>query len=119
MPHGGSWLNLDKMGVHRWVVITRERDYAAKSAVRNGHVSTLTEARSRYDLAMSLLEAQLHEDGNRVVWVTYEQLVADPAAVVNSIATAWGVDPWPIDDLDVYDGNERYRPKPKPEPDAE
>jgi len=64
-------------------------------------------ARHRAGIPRERSMASLPEDYPDALWVTYEDLVADPAIVIETIAKHLGVLPWPSA-VEIYDGNAHW-----------
>ena len=98
-----------KFGPGRWVIITREPEFAAQSAVRGSFVASVDDYPAFRGQADEVLDAI--EGAYRL---TYEDFVADPQGEYDQLADWLGVSHREISG--IYDGNAAYS---KPEEPAE
>ena len=102
----------EKKGPGLWIVITREIDYAAKSAIAAGKADNegdYAKMRRRVDKMLGNIDGALY--------LTYEDVVAEPQAAYDQIAEFIGVPSVPASG--IFDGNEKYRVEEESEPEVE
>jgi len=79
------------------VIITRDPTITDQSRAAR-HRAGIPRERSMVSLPVHYPDA---------LWVTYEALVVDSAAVIAEMADHFGVEPWPTE-IEVYDGNAHW-----------
>lgn len=91
----------EEYGVGEWIVIDRERQFAAKSAIAAGKAKDAKD----YDRIWRKAHKTIGDVGGLVI--SYEDAVADPQRVVDVIAGFLGVPSVLVDG--IFDANEKYR----------
>lgn len=89
-------------GAGRWVIITRDAEFAAQSAVARGFLATTDEYAPAREQALEVFDAI--EDAHRL---TYEDLLADPQGEYDKLADWLGVARKTVPQL--RDGNAKYQ----------
>lgn len=91
----------ERFGAGEWIVIDRDHDIAAKSAVAAGKIAD----ESEYERIWKRAHKAIGDVGGLVL--DYEQVVADPQRAVDLIAEFLGVPS--VQASGIFDGDEKYR----------